>query len=208
LGIDAKHILVIAPHPDDETFGCGGLIATAATAGASVTVVTATDGAASHPGHPDLADTRRREQRAAAEALGCARPPTWLGLPDGALAEHEDELGDAIATMATEVDLIVAPWPGDGHPDHEAAGRAALRSAAATGVRAIAYPVWVWRWGGPADLAGEPWRRLDLGPRAHRAKKTAMKQYPSQTTDLLGETIVDEAMMQRFALPFEIYADV
>jgi len=51
------------------------------------------------------------------------------------------------------------------------------------------------------------WRRLDLDPTAQRAKQAASACHPSQTSDLVGETIVDAAMLDRFARPFEVFTD-
>ena len=45
----AGGVLVLAPHPDDETLGCGAALAAAVTAGYAVRVVAATDGDGSHP---------------------------------------------------------------------------------------------------------------------------------------------------------------
>src|SRR5665213_2709092 len=83
--------LIIAPHPDDETLGCGGLIASQARAGQAVDIVFLTDGAASHPGHPtlspaQLAGARRDEAVAAAAILGVrADRLHFFNLPDSTL---------------------------------------------------------------------------------------------------------------------------
>jgi hypothetical protein len=55
--LDGRRLLVVSPHPDDETFGCGAAIARAATTGAGVTVVVATDGRLNWPtcGPPNFA---------------------------------------------------------------------------------------------------------------------------------------------------------
>lgn len=207
ISVDAERILVVAPHPDDETFGCGGLIAAASARGCEVAVVTVTDGGASHPDRPGLVATRRQEQGAALAALGCRRAPWWLGLPDGSLVGHETDLAATLLELARGSDLVVAPWPGDRHPDHELVGRTAIAVAAAMDVRVLAYPVWLWRWGRPPDLDPGRWRRHDLDPAAKRAKQAAMACYPSQTTDEMGATIVDAAMLDRFARPFEVFSD-
>ncbi|RKJ98019.1 PIG-L family deacetylase, partial [Pseudoroseomonas wenyumeiae] len=70
-------LVVLAPHPDDESLGCGGLLAAAAQAGRAVAVVFVSDGGASHPRsrrYPRLALRRLRE----AEALAALAA---LGLP-------------------------------------------------------------------------------------------------------------------------------
>jgi LmbE family N-acetylglucosaminyl deacetylase len=150
-------LLVVAPHADDETLGCGGLIAAQASAGRAVGVVFLTDSAGSHPGHPTvspraLAEQRRAEARAALAVLGL-RPEHahYFDLPDGTL----DRLQPAVQREAQERltqlirDLrpaeILVPFRGGGSTEHTAAWnltRAAL--AAAGGGQLLEYPIWAW----------------------------------------------------------------
>ncbi len=129
-----RRVLVLAPHPDDETIGCGGTVALLGAAGADVTVVFATDGEATR-GSPDGAratGARRREEAAQAAAiLGAAT--RFLGLADGGLgaAVESDGLRDgaltaaiAAAVEAVAPEVVFAPWPLDGHPDHAAVAEA------------------------------------------------------------------------------------
>ncbi|MCW2867942.1 MAG: methyltransferase protein, partial [Marmoricola sp.] len=83
-------LVVVAAHPDDESLGAGGLVATAVRAGLTVSLVVATAGEGSHPGSPthapaDLARRRRQETDAAARALGLdpGHGVRQLDLPDG-----------------------------------------------------------------------------------------------------------------------------
>jgi len=206
ISIDSCKIVVVAPHPDDETFGCGGLIAASIRRGAEVVVVTVTDGGGSHPGRCGVPELRRQEQIAAVAALGCEREPWWLAYPDGGATAAEPEIAAALLELATGADLIVAPWPGDRHPDHGATGRSAIAVGTALDTPVLTYPLWLWRWGAPTDVARTRWTRMPLGPEAVRAKEAAMRCYPSQTTDLLGQTIVDAAMLDRFARPVEVFS--
>src|ERR1700710_724852 len=88
----AGRLTVVAAHPDDESLGAGGLIASAARAGWSVDVIVATDGDASHPNSPThdpavLAQIRRREVVAAVAVLAPEATLTFLALPDGRLGD-------------------------------------------------------------------------------------------------------------------------
>ena len=94
--------MVIAPHPDDEVLGTGGLLRQLAATGSAIEIVAVTDGEASHPkstrvSRRELAETRARERRVALDRLG-VRPSrlTRLGLPDGGVAGWSDRLEDTI----------------------------------------------------------------------------------------------------------------
>nr|MDT0666678.1 PIG-L family deacetylase [Micromonospora sp. DSM 115978] len=92
----------MAPHPDDETLGVGGLMVLLRRAGVPVTVVAVTDGDASHPHSPtlrpaDLVRLRDAERKAAFAELGLADVPVHrLGLPDGGVARYRGPLTDAL----------------------------------------------------------------------------------------------------------------
>src|SRR6187399_2442164 len=66
----ARPTVIISPHPDDETLGAGGLIASQIRRGIPVDVVAVTDGEAAYPGQTDLAAVRRAEQENAVRELG------------------------------------------------------------------------------------------------------------------------------------------
>lgn len=149
-------VLVIAPHPDDEVLGCGGLIARALQSGQGVSVLFLTDGSASHPGHPaldatSLAALRRREAREAAAVLGLAADRlAFLDLPDGTLP-HLSSTTRATAVRQIAGHLrsaqpvtLLAAYRHDGSSEHEAALpliTAAIQEAASP-VRLLEYLVW------------------------------------------------------------------
>jgi LmbE family N-acetylglucosaminyl deacetylase len=163
-------LLVVAAHPDDETLGLGATIAQLVTSGVDVQVVSVSDGGAAQPGATPLeqhrlAATRRHELRKATRILG-VRQPVSLGLPDGRLADHENALVDELTAMLeTAQDRLwcAATWRGDGHPDHEAVGRAAAKACARTGAELLEYPIWMWHWASPSDPA-VPWDRAYAAP--------------------------------------------
>jgi LmbE family N-acetylglucosaminyl deacetylase len=114
---EAGRVAVLAPHPDDEALGCGGLICLLAERGAAVTPVILTDGALGGNG-PALAGVRRGESERSAACLG-ARPPVFLDLPDGELQAGAREAGllaDCLRDLRPE--LLLLPFFTDQHPDH------------------------------------------------------------------------------------------
>ncbi|GAB3468468.1 PIG-L family deacetylase [Kineococcus endophyticus] len=185
------HVLVVAAHPDDETLGAGGLLATAAARGVAVDVVVATDGEGSHPDSPTttpqaLAVVRAREVRDAVAALAPDARVHRLALPDGGVTAAAEALAETLRGLVGPATLLVAPWTADGHPDHDAAGEVAARVAVEAGATCLHYPVWLWHWAHPGDVR-VPWQRgtrLDLDDVARRRKSVAMARHASQTAPL------------------------
>lgn len=198
-------VVVVAPHPDDETLGAGGLIASAADAGVPVQVLLVSHGEGSHPDSPSttpelLRSVRDDEFRAALAVLSPAAGATVLGVPDGGLREHPDVLRAALTERLAGVDgpvLVVAPWRGDGHRDHRIAGEVAADVVSHTpGTELVEYPVWAWHWDDPSAPAA-PWdraRSLALSSAVLGRKRAALDAYPSQTRPLSPEA-GDEAIV-------------
>lgn len=163
-------VVVVGAHPDDETLGFGATAVLLAEAGVRVQIVSASDGGAAFPDQSllqrfQLERVRRGELYCAAAVMGISAP-LCLGLPDGQIAQHEERLTDLITeVLATKSPgtWCAATWRGDGHPDHEAAGRAAAVAAERTGATLIEYPVWMWHWAQPDDVA-VPWNRASSAP--------------------------------------------
>ena len=212
---------MLAPHADDESLGCGGLIAEACARGRPPFVLVLTDGAGSHPGsraYPParLAALREAEARAAAAALGL--PPGRVGflrLPDTAAPTSGptfDAAVRAILGRAAEVGcgLLLAPWRHDPHCDHEAAHLMAAEAARRSGLVHLAYPVWGWTLPDAAELPGEAPRgwRLDVA-RHLPAKRRAIAAHASQHAGLITDDPDGFALPARFLLlfdgPFETY---
>jgi LmbE family N-acetylglucosaminyl deacetylase/SAM-dependent methyltransferase len=210
----ADRLLVVAAHPDDETLGVGGLIAAAHRGGASVVVVIATDGERSHPGSPthaprELAARRRREVQAAVTALAPDAAVHFLGLPDGSLDQFGDALSAQIEYFARTATHVLAPWVGDGHPDHAMCGRAAESVAHRHGLTCWQYPIWAWHWADP-DGDALPWRhvrRVPLDDTAREAKSRALDCHQSQHAPLSDqpgdEAILGDHVLAHFRRDFE-----
>ncbi len=137
-----RHVVVVGAHPDDETLGLGGTLQLLAARACRLDLVTITDGEASHVGIPDLAGRRRGELRAALTRLGVDAATTLhhLEVPDGDVADHEADVADRIAQLTTTDSLVLAPCTDDGHTDHDAAGRAAIRAATLAGAEVRSVP--------------------------------------------------------------------
>lgn len=180
-------VLVVSAHPDDETLGVGGLVADLADAGAAVQVLVATDGERSHPldGDPAraaLAARRRQEVERAVEVLAPGAEVTHLGLPDGALDQHEVSLAETVRARTGPDTLVLAPWVADGHADHDALGRACAGAVSRSGADLAHYPIWLWHWGTPDAL---PWAHVVVGEPPRSAawrKRAALEEFPSQTS--------------------------
>ncbi len=193
-------ILILAPHPDDETLGCGGLIATAQAAGRAVFVLVLTDGTGSHPNSGTYPAARLRKLREA-ESRMAAR---MLGLPEshvdflGLVDTHAPQRGEAAEQAARAIaahaqacgaGVILTTWRHDPHCDHLSASILGARAAALTGAALFEYPVWGWTLP-PRRLlqARAPTGfRLDVA-RHVSAKQRAIACHKSQ----LGQVITDD----------------
>jgi LmbE family N-acetylglucosaminyl deacetylase len=214
-----RRVVVVAPHPDDEVVGAGGLLHTLIASGVPFEILAVTDGEASHPkGGPgrarDLTVRRPQETLRALRRLGCPTPMvTRLGIPDGRVTEHEDQVGDAVAGRARPGDLWFAPWPRDGHPDHDACGRATDAVTSRLGVRSLGYLVWAWHWADPSgdDLPWADCRRFDLDQPTLSRKRWSIEAFRSQIRPLgpdPGATpVLPTAVLARFWRRVEVYVD-
>ena len=124
----ARRVLVLAPHMDDETIGCGGAICQHVRAGARVEVVFLTDGARGFEAqdlrslsHEARCERRRSESEAAARLLGVAATH-YLNLADGASKVDETSTAALLAVLASaSPDLVYLPFLTDSHHDHRTA---------------------------------------------------------------------------------------
>ena len=207
---DAGSPIVVAPHPDDEILGVGGLLARLGRG----EVVAVTDGEASHPQskvyrQTELAIVRRRETAESLAHLGLPQAAIHrLGQPDGCI--DEDELTADLVRRLSPGRWCLATWREDGHPDHEAVGRAAARACETTGARLLEYPVWMWHWSHPDDprVAWDRARRVSLSEENLASKAAAIAIFRSQL-EPIGPDPADAAILPphvivRFTRPYEV----
>ncbi|MGQ9539367.1 MAG: PIG-L deacetylase family protein, partial [Candidatus Bathycorpusculaceae bacterium] len=135
-----KKVVVIAPHPDDETFGCGGTIAKKISEGCEVFVVVMTDGRYAFlnvlgidvdPTPEELKVMRKEEVKRATRILGVPEGSLiFLDFVDGTLKENQKEAKEKVIEILREKhpDEVYIPYKRDGHPDHRAAYKIVKRA--------------------------------------------------------------------------------
>lgn len=214
-----EKLVVLAPHPDDESLGCGALLARA-FAGAGAHIICLTDGSASHPGSrlwtpARLAARRHTEMVAAIARLGGSENDlTWLSMTDSRL--YRANAGAVATTLEQIIEghgarHVFAPAAEDHHEDHQATARFA------TALRALrpewtfhSYPVWS-RWDDldfMRSIARHDPIFLPVG-HLHMKKRAAIHSHKSQ----LGQVITDDpsgfilphGFTEKFATEDEIF---
>lgn len=216
-------LVIVAPHPDDESLGCAGLIAAARGCDRDVRIVVVSDGVGSHPNSLEypparLRCLRRDEARAAAAVLGVRdHEVIFLDLPDCYIESTGPAAAAAIALIvgiarSIAAEALFVTWEHDPHDDHRAVH--ALVHAAAlelANVRLYAYPIWGWMLPGDTDVGNAPCGvRLDI-TKHMQAKADAIHSHRSQVTRLIADDPdgchLPDGMLQRFGLPYEIFLE-
>ncbi|MBF2006525.1 MAG: PIG-L family deacetylase [Chlorogloeopsis fritschii C42_A2020_084] len=214
LPVSQKPAMVFAPHQDDETFGCGGMIALKRELGVPVKVVFLTDGHKSYfqikP--EDIVQVRKQEATSALNILGVESPEDiyFIDQPDGELRHISSE--QQLDTINQLVKLlksfqpaeVYVPHQKDKHPDHEATYDLVQAALKESGIQAqvFQYPIWLF-WKMP------PLFRVNLQPLGQsyklsiksvfNKKQQAIQVYGSQRHTL------PFSFMRRFFLPSEIF---
>jgi LmbE family N-acetylglucosaminyl deacetylase len=217
-----RSCLVLAPHPDDETLGCGATIMRKLAAGTPVQVVVAADGRYAYPSSTlsvdALVEIREEEARRACAILELpCENIAFLRFEDCRLADHRrllrNRLFDIFDAMNPE-EIFVSSII-DNHPDHRVLAELGRELAQARRDRfpvLYEYPIWFW----------DPriWRLrhlLQLRPRIVKTeefrmrKREAIAAYRSQVTNLVVETglaPLRSGFVRQFLRPEEMFFEV
>lgn len=225
LGKQMGNSLVLAPHPDDEALGCGGLIQYLLEQNMTVIVCFVTSGEASHKHSkkypPEkLAILREEEAKKACDILGVKPSHVFfLRQPDSGLQDLKNEQRNNnarnVADILKEFKIysLVLPWRMDPHPDHRAAfelGKTAV-ALREDNIQLVEYPIWLWK-----NSSSQDWPikesveifRLDISKMLER-KRAAIYAHASQTSTLIdddpeGFTLSDD-LLSPFLIPFEFF---
>ncbi len=197
-----RRALVVAPHPDDESLGCGGLLAGLAQRRCEVFVIFVTDGGASHlrsrkwP-RERLASQRRAEANAALLELGLGEARRAFfnfkdaDMPISGSLEWRGgvvNMRDIVTRLRPE--LIVAPWRRDPHCDHRGSWQM-MRESLGRSLRppTLEYAVWLDELGSAEDHPQTcEAKRVSIDIRSFLpAKRRAIAAHSTQTTALIDD---------------------
>jgi N-acetylglucosamine malate deacetylase 1 len=214
IGVTEKTAIVFAPHQDDETFGCGGMIAIKSSKKVPVNVVFLTDGKRSIPEwikSEEIIKIRQQEALTALNILGVPASAThFLGHGDATLSQLTHEERTQIITQLSELikaykpEEIYLPHQKDRHLDHEATYNLVKDAIALSNLNLeiFQYPVWI-LWQNPLssnlklqEISGSHCISI---AKVQDQKKQAIASYKSQITTL------PPGFLTRFLSPYEIF---
>ena len=212
-----RSCVVLAPHPDDETLGCGVAIMRKVDAGTAVQVVVVSDGS-TYPPHKSPEDniaTRDAELRAACAALGLPDGAvTHLSFPETKLHLAGEELVDAVSDVVRThaPDDVLVTSEADPHSDHAALGVATRSALAGRSTRLLLYPIWQWErprsWLRTLQGSSRP-ERVHTSGYVDR-KRDALARYTSQLTVAAGGELSEDVgltpqFIRRFVGRYEVF---
>ncbi|KAM3115116.1 PIG-L deacetylase family protein [Phormidesmis sp. 146-33] len=227
IALSQKSALIVSPHQDDETLGCGGLIALKREQGTPVQIVFVTDGAASHLWHPnfksgEIAPIRKQEALEALSILGVeADQIHFLDHRDGKLRYTTDSDRQRATDQLTQIihdfqpGEIYVTHRHDRSADHEVTHTLVKKAITASGqaIELFEYPIWIlWKTRlfqevKLSELAGAC--RLSIKP-VQLKKRQALEAYCSQylPIDADGGKVLPHGFLRRFFLPYEVFFKV
>lgn len=214
--------LIVAPHADDESLACGGVISLLTKYQQNVYILLLSDGTLSHPNSTSypaekLRDLRENELMSAAQELGVPTENIILcRYKDRQVPGiHSPDFEKAINNMNKIIELIqpqsiFVPWRKDPHPDHISAYEL-ISNALTASAKIYEYAVWLQKLGTAADYPSFdqiiPFK-LDISSVLPQKKK-AISAHQSQITDLITDDPagfrISAEMIDHFSQPYELF---
>lgn len=181
--IKAKRVLILAPHPDDEVMGCGGLIQRLCNQGIPPHVIILTGGGQSHSACCHLSESVIKEERRtmASQILQKLGLPIdhlhLLDSPDGASSPYHGEM-QKLQNLVAEIQpaAVFIPHHGEGWPDHLVCRELVERMPSLGAAAIYEYCVWLWYY----NVWNLDWKRaclLQLSKKEQQAKCSAIVEY-------------------------------
>lgn len=175
--------LIIAPHPDDEVIGCGGLIARLVGEGKTPHIIIMTGGEGSHENccstsADEIIKARRNLTRKALSILGVSEQYIHeLNFPDGGISENCDQTAALKKKInALKPQSVFVPHWGEGWNDHVETARIVKRILSPD-VDIWEYCVWMWFYNVWRGLDWKNAYSLHMTPAEKRLKLEAMDAY-------------------------------
>lgn len=209
-----RKLVLLVPHPDDEIFGCAGLLQEWAQEASETVIVYVTSGEASHgyqnaDEQAQLAQIRRLESKEALTALQIGTPVRILelNLPDSKVKSFAVQLEEQLRLELDSNTIVIAPYYDDGHTDHNAVGECAQKLATKIGFELHFYPIWLWFWTAPKPgRSTDTFHKLPMSQAQLSRKAEAIRCFESQIVPRTDrEAIIPEEFLRHYrSLPFEV----
>ena len=213
----SKRVVIVAPHPDDEVLGCGGLMQQLIALDCKILILAVSNGTQSHPNStkysPDqLNILRPQESLAALNCLGVAESAERiaLDLQDGQIPFQTHQLWQSLEKSVQADDIVICSYALDGHPDHEAVGKTVQAYANAKQILCLHVLIWAWHWAEPLDPRID-WQRAKayhLTEEQLTQKHQAILQFKSQieADETTGNmAVLSPSTINRLLMPYEVY---
>ncbi|WP_347018615.1 PIG-L deacetylase family protein [Acinetobacter calcoaceticus] len=213
----SKRVVIVAPHPDDEVLGCGGLMQQLIALNCKILILAVTNGTQSHPNStkysPDQLNVLRpQECLAALNCLGILESTerAELNLLDGQIHFQTHQLWQSLEQIVQADDILICSYAFDGHPDHEAVGKTVQAYANAKQLLCLHVLIWAWHWAEPLDPRID-WQRakaFHLTEEQLTKKHQAILQFKTQleADETTGNAaVLSSSAIKRLLMPYEVY---
>ena len=217
--------MIIAPHPDDETLGCGGTVALLRKLHIPVHFIFVSDGTMSHPNSkkfPERKLRKLRETEAENAVLvlgGDKKCMEFLRIKDTKVPHRADadfeETVERIARSikAIQPETIFIPWQKDPHCDHQATWEimSEVWKRLETKPRILEYPIWLWELGNPEDVELlDQMKKFAVNiEQTLQIKNQALTAHVSQVTRMIDDDsegfMLSPEVIAHFNIPTEVF---